>query len=94
MCCFLAVLGVFGPRLAFLVYWLMPYGQLKTTTAFGGHWFWPILGLIFMPWTVLMYTLLFPIYGLDWIWLGIAVLFDITTYVVNATQREKIVYKN
>ncbi len=91
MCCLLAVLGVFGPRLAFLIYWLLPYGQLKTTAAFSGHWFWPVLGLIFMPWTVLMYTLVFPIFGLDWIWLGIAILVDISTYVVNATQRKTII---
>ena len=94
MCCFLAILAIFGPRLAFLIYWLVPYGQLKIVTAFGGSWFWPILGLIFMPWTVLVYTLIFPIYGLDWIWLGIAIMVDITTYIVNSSRRNQIVYKS
>ena len=29
MCCFFASLFLLGPRFAFLVYWLIPYGRLK-----------------------------------------------------------------
>lgn len=86
MCCFLASLALFGPRLAFLVYWLTPYGQLKIRMALNG-WFWPLLGLIFLPWTILMYTLIFPINGFDWVWLAIAFFADLGGYAASAARR-------
>jgi hypothetical protein len=33
-------------------------------------WIWPLLGLIFLPWTTLMYVIVFPVIGLDWLWLA------------------------
>lgn len=86
MCCFFASLALFGPRLAFLIYWLIPYGQLKTRAAFDG-WIIPLLGLIFLPWTTLVYTLIFPVFGFDWIWLGLAFLADIGGYAASAARR-------
>jgi hypothetical protein len=64
-----------GPRFAFLIYWLIPYGRLKIATAFN-TWFWPLLELIFLPWTTLMYTIVYggSIYSFDWLWLGLALL--------------------
>jgi hypothetical protein len=87
MCCFLSSLWLLGPRFAFLIYWLIPYGRLKVTAAFGGSWFWALLGLIFVPWTTLMFTLVYPIIGLDWLWLGLAVLADISAYAAGAARR-------
>jgi hypothetical protein len=75
-----------GPRFGFLVYWLIPYGRLKISAAFN-TWFWPLLGLIFVPWTTLMYTIVYPVYGFDWLWLGLAVLADISAYVAGAARR-------
>ena len=86
MCCFFASLWFLGPRFAFLVFWLIPWGRLKITAAFS-TWFWPLLGLIFLPWTMLMYVLVYPIIGLDWLWLGLAVLADISAYVAGAARR-------
>ena len=87
MCCFLSTLWLLGPRFAFLIYWLIPYGRLKIAAAFGGSWFWPLLGFIFLPWTTLMFTLVYPIIGLDWLWLGLAVLADISAYAAGAARR-------
>jgi hypothetical protein len=46
---------------------------------------WPILGTIFVPWTTLMYLIIWSpvtgIYGLDWLWLVLAALADISSYV-------------
>ena len=86
MCCFFATLWFLGPRFAFLVFWLIPWGRLKITAAFSG-WLWPLLGLIFLPWTILMYVLIYPIVGLDWLWLGLAVVADISAYVTGAARR-------
>jgi hypothetical protein len=95
MCCFFASLFLFGPRLAFLVYWLFPYGQLKIAATFNTFW-WPFLGLIFLPWTTLMYTILYTpgagfwsgIMGFDWIWLGFAFFADIAGYAVGTARRK------
>ncbi len=86
MCCFLASLSLFGPRLAMLIYWLTPYGQLKIMASLQG-WFWPLLGLIFAPWTLLVYTLLFPIVGFDWVWMALAIVADLGAYVAGAARR-------
>ena len=86
MCCFLATLAFFGPRLGFLIFWLFPYGQLKIMAALNG-WFWPLLGLIFLPWTTLSYVLLFPVVSLDWFWLGLAFFADIAAFGASAARR-------
>jgi hypothetical protein len=86
MCCFLSTLWLLGPRFAFLIYWLIPWGRLKITAAFDTF-IWPFLGLIFLPWTTLMYTLIFPIVGFDWVWLGLAFLADISAYAAGAARR-------
>lgn len=84
MCCFFAVLFFFGPRLAFLIYWLI--APLRVTTVFNTF-IWPLLGLIFLPWTTLMYVLVFPIVSFDWVWLGLALLADIAGYAAGAARR-------
>jgi hypothetical protein len=81
-----------GPRFAFLIYWLIPWGRAKVTAAFGGSWFWALLGLIFVPWTTLMFTLVFPINGFDWLWLGLAFLADISAYGAGAARRRDVSY--
>jgi hypothetical protein len=95
MCCFFATLLFFGPRLAFLIYWLIPYGRLKIAATFNTF-IWPLLGLIFLPWTTLMYTIVYTpgtgmwsgINGFDWLWLGLALLADIAGYVGGAARRK------
>ena len=95
MCCFFASLMLFGPRFAFLIYWLIPYGRFKIEAAFNTF-IWPLLGLIFLPWTTLMYTIVYTpgpgfwsgINGFDWIWLGLAFLADIGGYAAGAARRK------
>jgi hypothetical protein len=89
MCCFLASLSLFGPRLGFLIFWLFPYGQLKISVALNG-WFLPLMGLIFLPWTTLAYVMLFPVISFDWIWLGFAFLADLAGYGAGAARRRDV----
>ena len=79
MCCLFTVLVVLGPRAAILVWWLID--QVRWNLAFDTF-IWPFLGFLFLPWTTLMYVLVFPggIEGFDWIWLGLGVLFDLTSW--------------
>ena len=56
---------------------------MRFANAFGSF-VWPILGTIFLPWTTLMYLIVWSpvtgIIGLDWVFIGLGVLFDISTY--------------
>ena len=82
MCCFFTALVFFGPRLGILVYWLIPAGRLRIAATFSS-WIWPLLGIIFLPWTLLMYILIVGpggIVGFDWIWLGLGLVVDIMSY--------------
>jgi hypothetical protein len=81
MCCIFSVLLFLGPRAGILIWWLInPVLWQATFSSF----IWPFLGFIFLPWTTLMYVLVAPggsgIVGFDWIWLGLAVLADISMY--------------
>jgi hypothetical protein len=49
---------------------------------FNGSWFLPCLGILFLPFTTLMYVILVTnpprnISGIDWLWLILAVLIDL-----------------
>ena len=79
MCCFLTVLVLLGPRIAAVVWWL--FWPAHWNLAFNSI-IWPILGIIFAPWTTLMYVLVSPggIVGFDWLWLGLMVVADIASY--------------
>lgn len=76
--CLFGLFAAFAPRLAFLLFWLARPNQVNA--AFNTFIF-PCLGLIFLPFTTLMWVLLWTpvtgIQGWDWLWIGIAVLLDI-----------------
>jgi hypothetical protein len=93
MCCFLALLLLAGPRVGFIIFWLIPYGNAMVNNAFRTI-VWPIIGLIFAPWATLVYTLVFPVADLDWIWIGLAAMVDIASYVGGATRRHDVSYYN
>ena len=80
MCCMLTTLVMAGPRLALIIWWL--FSTSRFNDAFNAI-IWPILGIIFAPWTTLMYVILYKggITGLDWLWIGLAILVDLGSYV-------------
>ena len=91
MCCFFASLLFFGPRLTFLVYWLFMPGRVTAAfTQFNFPWLVSLLGLIFLPWTTLMFVLVFPLNGFDWIWLGLAVGADTFGYMGGYHNRRQV----
>ena len=79
MCCFFTALVLFGPRLAILVWWLI--NPVYINSAFN-NWILPILGIIFLPWTLLMYLIVFPggVVGFDWLIVGLGLFADIASY--------------
>ena len=80
MCCLALTAGFLGPRIALIAWWI--FGD-RVELAFDS-WFWPLLGLIFLPWTTLAYLLVWsPIGGVEgWEWLIVAlgVVADLATY--------------
>jgi hypothetical protein len=88
MCCFFTLLVFLGPRIAGIFWWLIQPLRWQSAfgTIFGGGslwWIWPVLGLIFLPWTTLMYVLVAPggIVGLwEWLFIILAVVIDIGSY--------------
>jgi hypothetical protein len=84
MCLFAILAGMF-PRFAFGIYWIAR--PLAVDAAFGSF-IWPVLGLIFLPFTTLMYTILWQsgrgVEGTDWLWVGLAAVLDIGHYASSA----------
>ena len=90
MCCLLVVLSLLGPRVAFLVTWL---ATNRVAVAFHDGWVVPLLGLVFLPWTALLYTLAYApvggVSGLGWLFVGLGVLADLGSYVSGPYQRRR-----
>ena len=87
MCLFFGLL-LFGPRLVGVLWWL--FEPLRWGAAFTTFLI-PLLGLVFLPWTTVMYVLVAPggIHGLDAIWLLLAVLADVSSYAGGAYGRSR-----
>ena len=83
-CLFALFAGAF-PRLATIFIWLAR--PTLFSNAFHGRWFLPILGIIFLPVTTLMYVIVWSSTGLagwDWFWLFLAFLLDVSHYASSA----------
>lgn len=76
MCCVISLLLLIGPRAAAFVWWLVDSARWQGTFDNAVV---PILGFLFLPWTLLAYVAVAPggVGGLDWLWIIIAFLIDI-----------------
>jgi hypothetical protein len=79
MCCFLTIFALFGPRLANIVWWIAQ--PARWDKAFESA-LWPVLGIIFAPWTTLMWVAVSSagVNGFDWFWVVLGVLADVASY--------------
>ena len=81
MCCFVGSLAIIGPRFVLAVVWI--FGD-KVDLAFGSA-LWPLLGLIFLPWTTLAYVIAWQPGGINGNWdillIALGVTLDIVTYM-------------
>ena len=86
MCCFALLFVFLGPRFAVLMIWI--FGD-RVELAFDG-WLLPLAGLLFLPWTTLMYLLMWSrpdgVTGAEWIIVGLGVVFDIVTYSARSAK--------
>lgn len=85
--CLIFLLALFAPRVAFALMWI--FGD-RVDLAFGSF-IWPLLLLIFMPWTGIMYALLWSpvggVEGAEWIPVGFAVAVDIMSASARAARK-------
>jgi len=91
MGCLLVLLAAFAPRLVVLFAWI---GRPAYFDSVFDTWIWPLLGLIFLPFTTLMWLLLGAppqgVEGLDWLWIALAVMIDISHYANTYGQRDTV----
>lgn len=82
MCCIFTILVFLGPRFASIIWWIANPNRWVSQIGAFDTFLWPLLGIIFVPWTTLMYLLVFPggVTGLDWLWMGLAVFADLASY--------------
>lgn len=64
MGCLIALIALFSPRFAFFLVWIF---SDRVSIAYDNG-FVPFLGLLFLPWTALMYTFAYaPVRGVSWL---------------------------
>lgn len=86
MCCILLALFAIGPRFVLAVEWIFGH---RIQAAFA-HWWWPLLGLIFLPWTTLVYTIVWTtggVHGANWIAVAFGALIDLISYSSRQAQK-------
>jgi hypothetical protein len=85
--CLIFLLALFAPRVAFALMWI--FGD-RVDVAFGSA-LWPLLLLIFLPWTGIMYALTWSpiggVEGFDWVLVGIAVAVDIMSAASRSAKK-------
>ena len=88
--CLFALFATFTPRLGVVFLWLF---TPMVNRAFDGF-ILPLVGTIFLPFTTLIYLFAWTPVGLTtwgWIWVGLGVLVDISSYAGSAySNRDKI----
>ena len=88
MGCLLALMSAFAPRLVFLIIWIARPSYIN---AVFDTFILPLLGLIFLPFATLMWVLLdappVGVHGFDWVWIGLAVILDLSHYATAYSQR-------
>jgi hypothetical protein len=88
MGCLLVLLAAFAPRLIVVFAWIARPAYFD---AVFDTWIFPLLGLIFLPFTTLMWLLVGAppagVHGLEWLWIVLAVLLDLSHYGNTWEQR-------
>jgi len=90
--CLFALIAVLSPRLAIFLLWAFTN---YVDRAFAG-WFLPVIGLVFAPWTTLMYVLVDapagPVHVAGWLCVGIGVFLDLSAWGQAAQNRRAVPY--
>jgi hypothetical protein len=87
MPCLLVLIGLFSARFALFLEWIFTNRLSQAFDSTLG----PILGFIFLPWTTLMYSLLWgshhSVTGFEWFLVAFAFLIDLGSWASAAARR-------
>ena len=94
MPCLFALVALLSPRLGIILLWAFTnYVQRAFDT-----WFWPLIGLIFLPWTTLMYLLVVAPVGevtfWGWLFVGLGLLLDVSSLAQGFVNRRSVAALN
>jgi hypothetical protein len=83
MCCFFTSLFLLGPRVAGIIWWLIQPGRWDA--AFSS-WVWPVIGLVFAPWTTMAYVAVAVggVNGWEWLVVILGVFADVAFWTGGA----------
>ncbi len=88
MCCLFLSMVIIGPRFAFLLVWI--FGD--RVELIWDSWIWPLLLLLFLPWTGLAYVLMWSavggVSGWEWIVVALGVVADIASYSARSARQQ------
>ncbi len=88
--CLLALGIAVAPRVMLIIAWIF---SDRWPIVWGGDWIVPLLGIIFLPFTTVMYMLAWKptgIDGWDWIWILLGFILDVTNWAQGAANRRNI----
>jgi hypothetical protein len=90
MCC-LGCLGLFAPRVVTVLLWIFTDLVDRAFSSF----IWPLLGIIFLPFTTLFYVLVYSVAnhgptGLGWVLVFIGLLLDLGSYSSGYRERRRV----
>jgi hypothetical protein len=87
--CLIAFGVAVAPRLVLILAWIFS----DRWNVVWGNWVVPLLGIIFAPYTTIMYLLIWSptgISGFDWLWLALGVLLDVMKWAQIYNNRKGI----
>ncbi len=88
--CFFALALSVAPRIVLLLAWLF---SSRWDIVWRGQWLLPLLGILFLPYTTIMYLLTWSpggVQGWDWMWLILGVFMDILHWGQAGANRKGI----
>jgi hypothetical protein len=88
--CILAFGFAVAPRIFLVLAWIF---STRWDLVWKGDWLVPLLGIIVLPYTTIMYMLVYSptgIQGWDWMWIALGVLLDIMKWTQIANNRKGI----
>ena len=92
--CLLAFSIAIAPRLELVLAWIF---SDRWQVVWQGEWIWPLLGIIFLPYTTVMYMLAWSpavagggnIEGWDWMWIILGLILDLMKWAQLAQNRRE-----
>lgn len=95
MGCLFAIFAGMFPRIGVFLLWLAR--PVLFSAAFGGSWLLPVLGIIFLPFTTLIYAFVWSpgvgLSGFDLIWVILALLLDLGSYGSSGYANRDRIYR-